>query len=75
MGNVLLIMEKENVIVRKTFSFALRIIRLYEFLRIKKSEFVLSKQIRKAGPVLGRTLKRHKVANPNLILFPKARLH
>jgi four helix bundle protein len=53
MGNVLLIMEKENVIVRKTFSFALRIIRLYEFLRIKKSEFVLSKQILKSGTSIG----------------------
>ena len=46
-------MEKENIIVRKTFSFALRIIGLYQYLRSKKNEFILSKQILKSGTSIG----------------------
>jgi four helix bundle protein len=46
-------MEKENIIVKKTFLFALRIIRLYHYLRSKKNEFVLSKQILKSGTSIG----------------------
>jgi four helix bundle protein len=46
-------MEKENIIVRKTFLFALRIISLYHYLRSKKNDFVLSKQILKSGTSIG----------------------
>ena len=46
-------MEKENIIIRKTFSFALRIIKLYNFLRSKENEFILSKQILKSGTSIG----------------------
>jgi len=46
-------MEKENIIIRKTFSFALRIIKLYNFLRSKENEFVMSKQILKSGTSIG----------------------
>jgi len=46
-------MEKENIIVTKTFSFAIRIISLSNYLRCKKSEFVLSKQILKSGTSIG----------------------
>jgi four helix bundle protein len=53
MENEPLIMEKENIIIRKTFSFSLRIINLYNYLRSKKNEFVLSKQILKSGTSIG----------------------
>ena len=38
---------KENVIKNKSFAFALRIIKAYQFLSEKK-EFVLSKQMRRS---------------------------
>ncbi len=44
---------KENVIQLKTFQFAVRIIKLYKYLVEEKKEFVLSKQILKAGTSIG----------------------
>ena len=45
-------MENENLIERKSYDFALRIIKVYKFL-IKKNEFVLSKQILRSGTSIG----------------------
>jgi len=44
--------EKENVIVTKSYAFALQIIDLYKNL-IEKKEFVLSKQILRSGTSIG----------------------
>jgi len=46
-------MEKENIILSKTFSFSLRIIRLYQYLRSKKNDLILSNQILKSGTSIG----------------------
>jgi len=43
---------KENLILNKTFDFALEIIELYKFL-LSKNEFILSKQIVRAGTSIG----------------------
>lgn len=43
---------KENVIKNKSFDFALRIVKLYQFLCDKK-EFVLSKQLLRSGTAIG----------------------
>ncbi len=40
---------KQNIIKVKTFSFAIRIVKLYEFLVTEKREFVLSKQLLRSG--------------------------
>ena len=45
-------MKSENVIQKKSYSFALRIIKLYQFLS-RKNEFVLSKQILRSGTSIG----------------------
>ena len=34
---------KENVIVTKSYAFAIRVVKLYEYLEKEKQEFVLSK--------------------------------
>lgn len=44
---------KENVIKAKSFAFALRIVKLYQFLRDEKHEFVLSRQLLKSGTAIG----------------------
>ncbi len=44
--------EKENIIVQKSYAFALEIIKLYKEL-IEKKEFVLSKQILRSGTSIG----------------------
>lgn len=44
---------KENLIQQKSYSFALRIIKLYSYLTENKKEYVLSKQILRSGTSIG----------------------
>jgi four helix bundle protein len=44
---------KENVILNKTFEFAVRIVNLYKYLTTEKKEFVMSKQILRSGTSMG----------------------
>ena len=43
----------ENIIRKKSFDFAVRIIKLYKYLVKNKKEFVLSKQILRCGTSIG----------------------
>lgn len=44
---------KENVVIAKSFSFAVRVVRLYQYLCDEKREFVLSKQLLRSGTSIG----------------------
>jgi four helix bundle protein len=44
---------KENVIQVKSYAFAVRVVRLYQHLSESKKEFVLSKQVLRAGTSIG----------------------
>lgn len=44
---------RENVVKDKSFAFAVRIVRLYQFLVEQKKEFVLSKQVLRSGTSVG----------------------
>ena len=44
---------KENVIMRKTFAFSVRIVNLHKYLSQEKKEYVISKQIYKSGTSIG----------------------
>ena len=44
---------KKNIIKDKSFNFAIRIIKLYQYLTNEKKEYVLSKQILKSGTSIG----------------------
>ena len=46
-------MEKKNVIVDKSKRFAVRIVKLYQYLSEEKREFVLSKQLLRSGTSIG----------------------
>ena len=48
---------KENIIQKKSFLFAIRIINLYKFLVNEKKEFVLSKQILRCGTSIGANIE------------------
>ena len=50
-------MKTDNIIVDKSKVFALRIIRLYQYLKNEKSEFVLSKQLLRSGTSIGANVK------------------
>ena len=43
----------DNVIENKSFQFAIRIVRLYKFLCEEKREYILSKQLLRAGTSIG----------------------
>lgn len=45
--------EKENIILTKTYNFAIRIVRLYQYLCREKKEFELSKQVLRSGTSIG----------------------
>lgn len=44
---------KDNVIQVKSYAFAVRVVRLYQHLSESKKEFVLSKQVLRAGTSIG----------------------
>ena len=45
--------SKDNIIVRKSYSFALEIIKIYKFLVNEKKEYVISKQLLRSGTSVG----------------------
>ena len=45
--------DKENPVVCKSRSFAIRIVKLYKYLIEDKSEFVMSKQLLRSGTSIG----------------------
>jgi four helix bundle protein len=60
--------EKGNPLKDKSFSFALRIVKLYRFLCEEKREFVLSKQILKSGTSIGANIREAQMRRVKLIL-------
>jgi four helix bundle protein len=44
---------RENVIKNKSFDFAIRIVKLYQYLCNDKKEFILSKQLLRSGTSVG----------------------
>ncbi|OXB25207.1 hypothetical protein B0A80_01980 [Flavobacterium tructae] len=48
---------KENIIKDKSFDFAIRIVKLYQYLSAEKKEFVLSKQLLRSGTSIGAMIR------------------
>ena len=46
-------MKSESIIKQKSFAFAIRIVKLYQYLAEQKKEFVLSKQLLRSGTSIG----------------------
>jgi len=44
---------RDNIVKNKSFGFAVRIVKLYQYLCEQKKEFVLSKQLLRAGTSVG----------------------
>ena len=44
---------KENILLEKSFAFAIRVVKAYKYLTEEKKEFVLSKQFLKSGTSIG----------------------
>ncbi len=50
-------MKKDNVIQKKSYDFAVRIVNLYKHLSQEKKEFVLSKQLLRSGTSIGANIE------------------
>jgi len=48
---------KDNIIQKKSYQFAVRIVKLYKFLCDEKKEFVLSKQLLRSGTSIGANIE------------------
>ena len=53
---------KDNVVKDKSFTFALRIIKLYKYLKEQKKEYVLSKQLLRSGTSIGAMVREAEQA-------------
>ena len=59
----------DNIIKIKSFSFALRVVKLYQFLSVEKKKFVLSKQLLRSGTSVGALVRESEQAESKLDLF------
>ena len=50
-------MKTDNIILDKSFAFAIRIINAYKFLVSDKKEFILSKQLLRSGTSIGANIE------------------
>lgn len=48
---------KENFVKAKSYAFALRIVKLFQYLQHDKNEFVLSKQLLRSGTTIGAVVR------------------
>ena len=55
-------MENYNLIVEKSYKFALRIVKLYKYLVDDKKEYVLSKQMLRSGTSIGANINEAQSA-------------
>jgi len=46
-------MKENNIIVEKSYAFAIRVVNCYKYLYTEKKEFVLSKQLLRSGTSIG----------------------
>jgi len=53
---------RENVVKEKSFLFAVRIVKLYQYLCDNKKEFVMSKQLLKSGTAVGALVRESEHA-------------
>ena len=53
---------KENVVKNKSFKFAIRVVKLYQYLTENKKEYVLSKQVLRSGTSIGALIRESEHA-------------
>ncbi|MGV8947328.1 MAG: four helix bundle protein [Lutibacter sp.] len=50
-------MKKENIVQSKSYNFAIRIVKIAQYLNSEKKEFVLSKQLLRSGTSIGANIE------------------
>lgn len=62
---------KENLIKTKSFGFAIRIVKLFQFLQSDKKEFILSKQLLRSGTSVGAMVREAEHSESKLDFIHK----
>lgn len=62
---------RENIVKNKSFEFAVRIVKLYQYVCEQKKEFVLSKQLLRSGTSVGAMVREAEHAETKKILSIK----
>ena len=62
---------RENIIKNKSFAFALRIIKMYQYLQSEKKEFILSKQLMRSATSIGAMVRESEQAESKLDFIHK----
>ena len=55
-------MKRENVIVEKSFDFAIKVVELYKYLAYERKEHVMSKQLLRSGTSIGANVREAVVS-------------
>lgn len=61
----------ENIIEKKSFEFAVRIVKLYQYLSNDKKEYVLSKQLLRSGTSIGANVSEAERAQSQADFYSK----
>jgi len=62
---------KQNIVLEKSFNFALRIVRVYRYLTKNKHEYVLSNQLLRSGTSIGANIEEAVGAQSRKDFFSK----
>jgi|SRR5690554_2952572 len=58
-------MKRDNVVKDKSFRFAVRIVKLFQYLQSEKREFVLSRQVLRSGTSVGAMVREAEHGESN----------
>lgn len=59
----------ENVVLQKSYQFALRIVKLYKYLSDEKREYIISKQVMLSGTQIGARIKSAQEAESKPVFY------
>ena len=63
--------NNKDVLKDKSYAFAIRIVKLAQFLQLEQKEFVLSRQVLKSGTLIGALVREAKFAQSTLDFIHK----
>ncbi len=63
--------RKENVLLTKSFVFAIKIVQIYQYLKESNKEYILSKQLLRSGTAVGALVREAQNAESKLDFIHK----
>ncbi|MDZ4758902.1 MAG: four helix bundle protein [Bacteroidota bacterium] len=62
---------KKNILLVKSFEFAIEIVKLYKYITTEKKEFVMSRQLLRSGTAIGALVRKAQNAESKLDFIHK----